>query len=121
MLRSISYTAKRRGKRLAPRVWGNLAGELGDRALLHTTFTVPKELRARAWSRKWWESRVMALRRQLREQGALLRSPLRALRARATAPQAIRPWGTLLWRGKRNTPEGTRTLATGSGGQCSIH
>lgn len=58
-----SYTARRRGRRLAPRVVHNLHG----RALLHTTFTVPKRLRARAGNRHWWELRVKALRRQLRE------------------------------------------------------
>lgn len=58
-----SFLARKRGKRVAPRVFAGLKG----RPLLHTVFTIPKQLRARAADRWWWELRALALRRYLKK------------------------------------------------------
>ena len=57
------YTARRRGRNAGRRILHNLSG----RPLLHTVFTVPKELRGRAWDRDWWRGRLLALRRYLKK------------------------------------------------------
>lgn len=56
-----SFLAKKRGKRVGPRVFAGLQG----RPLIHMVFTIPQDLRARCADRAWWELRMLALRRWL--------------------------------------------------------